>query len=172
MITSKQINNLLEYYKESKKMPNGNLEVFYNPDRSEILQLKRQSRTPKDFYVRFIADARPPQKVYVFDANIAVHNDVLNLLSFPTRFNETPYLILGTGKVTDNGIINLFDVHFLQAEILRLFSSPTKLIKFYDTLFNYKWEWCNYYIKGLTSYLDKEKEQFEATKKAWLNRNK
>jgi hypothetical protein len=149
-------------------MPTGELVVYANPTRSEVLQLKKDSISSRDFYIRFIANAKDNiREVYVFDSNIAIHNDTLNLLGLSTRFSESPYLILGTGKVDSTGTINLFEVHFMQSEVLQLFSSPKKVIKFYDELFGYNWDWTDYYIRGLKGFLEKQKELFEKTKNAW-----
>ena len=166
MITSKEILNLLEFYQDVKNMPNGVMTVFTNPSRGEITNLRVTSKNKNNFFIRFIANGKSGQ-IHVFDGTIGVHNDVLKLLGLPVRFTESPYLILGAADVVSSGDMDLLEVHLQQPEIIRLFPSPTKLIKFYTELFGYKWDWVDRYIRNFKMSLDTEHKKFEHQKSVW-----
>lgn len=163
MITSKKINFLLETYLTSKKVVTANgpreLVIYENPDTSErqdiILLAKKTQKGGSGPMIRIIADARPPQKVYVWDAYNAIHITAKPIIGLSSaRSEQTPWLLYG--NCVPKG---------MKFELISWDEKPSyRNIKFFDNFFSYKWDWLNKYV-DTTEYFDDIKRWVETYRK-------
>ena len=110
MITSKQLNNLLEKYSTSRRTSNGYMEVIENPSSSELINIVKASKKA-DGEIRFLADAKT-RIVYVFNADLGLHFEARNLLNMG-RSEDTPNILDGVGEVS-GGRAKVLDVIYLE----------------------------------------------------------
>jgi len=151
LITSKQIIELVEIYSTGFKVRSVFVSVYENPTKSEIQEIisstkKSQSGSFQD--IRFIADGRPPQKLYMWDSYYSEHIKVLKLLKLPT--SRTPYVMTGGCSITGSGLKLVWDNRPEEKEDPDFFKKSS----------SYGWDWLGDYmdIKGYLPKLTKEEK--------------
>ena len=162
MITSKQIFAVFEKYLTNKRVNtfrgDRELVIYENPTTSELQDIKRLGNkdhgdTP---YIRFIADARPPQKIWVWDAYNGEHLTARSLIGLPSTYSaQTPWLLYGC--CDSRGSKMILDDWDNKP------SYSYNNLKFYDKFFTYNWNF-------LDKYMDK-REFFDELEK-WFNKCK
>lgn len=156
MITSKQIFGLLETYEKAQ----GKIVIYSNPDKSDLIKLRKAAEDKLEVMTRFTADANT-RKLYVWDGYIALHAQARSMLGLPTEYQKTPWLINGLNEIVRVKLTcpNILDLDMLSPPM----SNPNhkifpkvEVIKFYKELFSYNWDWVNTYISGFTNVLNKD----------------
>ena len=128
MITSKQILKICELWDKSGTAFGKQYDIFRNPTSSDIAKLKKASPTGE---FRYIADAESP-KVYVWDANAALHGLVQTVINLYSINSREPNLYKGYCKLSGGQLVsdNVGDYCFTSKK------------------YNNKWGWLDTYIKG------------------------
>jgi hypothetical protein len=184
MITSRQINKLFEEWDRTVKDGNKSIDLFLNPTSSDLKEIysKMSSNNPNK-EVRFIANAKAPQKVYMWDAALAVHYAIAYVLGLergPASFDEPVFVFDGFGYLRGGKVIPVFShgtaKNIVDTEYARFSGkskTPPKVIpdwaSDYDTLeefFKYNWNFIDRYVPGVSSYINNERTKFLA----WLKR--
>lgn len=169
MITSKQINQVIEQYVNAQKTPNGYVQVFSNPSQSELKSIVQNSKSSSSSkcMIRFIADARD-RKVYIWDAYLAVHDDGRKIIGFPTSIMQTPYLVNGLAWITNGKMIG---PSWVSTEtVIKDSGSKSnpkermKCLTYLDQVFSYNWDWLDNYISNSSTYVDKKELEIKKTK--------
>ena len=159
MIASKYIIKLSEIYIDSKKTASGYTKFFANPTKSDIVELTRDSTSDE---LRFVADARLPQKVYVWDAYFISHQDARKILGLPIPDYSVPYLINGHAKLQNGKIVSdgsdIIDI----ASITLTYKGKNwkEYQEFLGKVFSYDWKWLDTYIGGWSEYIKSRKEKY------------
>lgn len=169
MITSSQILKLYEDWEKTISYGNKPINIFVNPTSSDLIKLTKSiSDSPKE--VRFIADAKT-QKVYVWDASLAIHNNVRPQLGFSHEILDTSNIIDGTVGLS-NGKLNMIEDNLNDIPILinllkqksvsdsKLVSIKNYLIKIFET----KWNWVGKYIFGFEDYISRQRDNYKKLK--------
>ena len=76
MITAKRILKIYESWIKSVSVFGDTVHIYENPDSSDLIKLNKESGLKK---FRFISDDKE-HKLYVWDAELAVHSDILGAL--------------------------------------------------------------------------------------------
>ena len=133
----------------------GFVDVFINPSQPEIIKVASK----KTNRIRFTADARSPQTVFVWDASKSTHYEMLPLLG-PDRCDIYPYILGGVAEIQDPNTVMIGWDNFFHLTNLLDSSSTKNVIEFLIKLFSYDWIWLNEYF-WVTEYIDKRKMEFE-----------
>lgn len=159
MITSKQINNLFETYKNGYKIGNDYIEVFTNPDSKELRDAATDGYNKNNSgSIRFLAD-HSDSKVYVWNARI-LHSAMAVKLGYADCVETNNYhVFLGLAKV-DAGKAVVIESDNLNWR----FTEKSKI--FLDSFFNLNWNWLNTYI-NCSNYLAKRKEEYFRIRRTW-----
>jgi hypothetical protein len=177
MITSKKILKISEEWFRSVKNGNITANVYINPGSSDITELYKSAalaNRPGNPPVRFIADSKT-QKVYVWDAYYAYHDDVAKILGFsrPNEYlDEPPFVYDGYGKISQGKLIGN-DEHgttsnldsllgSLEGNDIRYFSDRQikSRIDILRTVFSYNWTFIDKYLTGFSKFIEKRKHRF------------
>lgn len=168
MITSKQIIGIFEEWFKDIPSPFGRsktpVSIFVNPTSSDIGKLNKSFKESGNRLneVRFIADAKS-QKVYVFDSNLAIHDQVLPSLGLKYKDSN---IILGDGKLF-NGKIMFLDENLVghSVESVLKYGKRPQVVKeevvYLKQLFKYNWLWLDRYLIGIKNRLVELQNQFE-----------
>jgi hypothetical protein len=178
MITSKRIIQLVEEWFRDVKNGNISASVYVNPGSSDIRELyKRAELANRAGFpaIRFIADSRSPQKVYVWDAYYAYHDDVSKVLGFSRpneHLDEPPFVYDGYGKIVSGKLVGN-DTYATTLNIDKLLDSlesnngrhfSDKQIKdridILRTIFSCNWMFIDRYIPGFSKIIEKRKQKF------------
>ena len=133
----------------------GYLEVFINPAQSEM----RQVASEKTNRIRFTADARSPQEVFVWDASKCIHYEMLPLLG-SDRCDVYPYILGGVAELQGSNAFMIGWDNFFHLTNLLDSSSRENVVEFLTKLFSYDWSWLNQYFSA-TEYIEKRKLEFQ-----------
>ena len=143
MITSKQIIKISEeYFKPLKTGKDLLASVFVNPGSSDITKIVMEAKQQKlpVTNARIIADARPPQKVYVWNAYSACHCDVRTLIGISSYSSDKyPYLLCGLCDIVSGNKLKL--VHWDDLVMIRDKD-------FFKKFFRYDWTWLERYMQA------------------------
>lgn len=160
MITSKYIIELSEIYIDSKKTASGYTKFFANPTKSDIVELTRDSKSDE---LRFIAVAKLPPVVYVWDAYFIPHRDARKILGLPTLDYGVPYIINGHAKLQNGKIVSdgsdIIDI----ASITLTYKGKNwkEYQEFLGKVFSYDWKWLDTYIGGWSEYIKSREKKYE-----------
>ena len=177
MITSKQIINLCEEWSKSTIAGGERVDIYENPGSSDITKIIKLIKH-KEKLIRFIADAKSPQKVYVWDSSLAVHSEIFSVLGY--HFNDwmnLPNVLVGYGHITSGKIIlgdEFGSIESLLGAVSALcdFKSPqpswkkkygkeiSNVKKYLFALFEYNWSFLDKHISGSGPFIEKEKQEF------------
>ena len=143
MITSNQI---LEIFTGSGTSYGRSINIYENPTSSDFLLLSKEAKADnrKLDSIRFIANAKSPQKVYVADADICTHENMRRILKLPLMWSSRTrdyWLIDGLAVKTSSGA--KFDRCMLYVEN-----------------FVYDWSFADRYISGFSNYLANFKRKY------------
>ena len=133
----------------------GYLDVFVNPSQSELIKVASKNSNR----IRFTADNRSPQKVWVWDASKSIHYEMLPLLG-PDRCDVYPYILGGVSELQGSNAVMIGWDNFHHLMNLMDSSSRENVIEFWSRLFSYNWSWLNEYF-FVTDYIGKRKLEFE-----------
>jgi hypothetical protein len=186
MITSKQIIKISEEWFCNVKNGNISASVYVNPGSSDIKELYKRAELANRAgspAIRFIADSRSPQKVYVWDAYYAYHNDVSKVLGFSRpneHLDEPPFVYDGYGKISSGKLIGN-DTFATTLNIDNLLNSlevdnsrhlSNKQIKdridILRSIFSCNWTFIDRYIPGFNKIIEKRKQKFVKVEKYYL----
>lgn len=180
MITSKQINNLLEDWDRSIKYGKLSIDIFTNPNSSDLKELySRLSKDNPRKEIRFIANAKD-KKVYVWDAALVHHDAVSQQLGFtsggPSRglINHPSYALDGFGIISGGKILgedNNGTISDLKTSLQYNLIDKGKKSKLdywsYEEwesrikeVFNWNWSFIDSFVSGYNQYLNKIKSDF------------
>jgi hypothetical protein len=171
VITSNQIIQLSEVYISSKKILNGRkADIYENPTSSDITLMiknaREENRTIEE--VRFIADARSPQKVYVVESYDLTHLDLYNTLNlgvsgsgYYSSSSKYPYFLNGVARISSGKLVMFSWDDFT----LQIGSKVPNVLDWFEKVFSYNWSFTDRYINGCSKYINDKKKQFEAQTK-------
>jgi hypothetical protein len=95
MITAvSDINQISDRCFKARTFRGGYVDVFVNPSQSELVKVASK----KTNRIRYTADARSPQKVWVWDASKSIHYEMLPLLG-GDRCDVYPYILGGVSEL-------------------------------------------------------------------------
>jgi hypothetical protein len=171
MITSKQLLKQIEQYSDTKNVSGHAVIIFENPTSSDILEISKTTKSsPKE--VRFIADAKT-RKVYVWDAYLAIHREILKQINVKYSAMAPPYSMIGEATINGNklnfkksdALGNWMDISL--GPIPKSLTPQQKLN--WDTdrsnanneirnYVNFDWSFADRYINGLNSYLKQQSQ--------------
>ena len=132
----------------------GYVDVFVNPSQSELVKVASK----KTNRIRFTADTRSPQTVWVWDASKAIHYEMLPLLG-SDRCDIYPYILGGVAELQDSNVEMIGWDNFYHLMNLMDSSSRQNVIEFLSRLFSYDWTWLNEYFL-VTDYIEKRNLEF------------
>lgn len=92
---------LQEKYAFSKQIHGNYVEVFVNPSHAEISRLINNSKFKE---VRFSAWDHT-EKVYIWDANLAIHHQIEGEIEGRDAWSEVDYLLSGNAKLKGNKLV-------------------------------------------------------------------
>jgi hypothetical protein len=131
MIEAENILSLLEEFERGIKFQKDYIEVYSNPSRDELKELGD--------VIRFVAHW-PTKKVYVWDAYLAMHSDVMDKMGLTKPWDKIDYL-KGTMKQQGSGYeVIILTFGDLGGEKLR-------------QLCQQDWSWTSRYGVDLKTYL-------------------
>jgi hypothetical protein len=156
MITAvSDITQISDRHYKARTFRGGYVDVFVNPSQSELVKVASK----KTNRIRFTADNRSPQKVWVWDASKAVHYEMLPLLG-PDRCDVHPYILGGLAELQGPNAVMIGWDNFFHVMNLMDSSSRQNVIEFLSKLFSYDWGWLNEYF-WVTEYVGKRRLEFE-----------
>ena len=156
MITvASDITRISDRHFKARIFRGGYLDVFMNPSQFELVNVASKNSNR----IRFTADNRSPQKVWVWDASKSIHYEMLPLLG-PDRCDVNPYILGGVAELQDSNAIMIGWDNFYHLMNLMNSSSRQNVIEFLSKLFSFDWTWLNEYF-GVTEYIEKRKLEFE-----------
>lgn len=178
MITANQIVKLSEEWFCNVKNGNISASVFVNPGSSDIMEIYKtavSSNRPGLPSIRFIADSKS-QKVYVWDAYYAYHDDVAKVLGFsrPNEYLDEPsfvydgYGVISQGKLVGNdkhGTTSNIDMLLGSLGTNRKYFSDRQIKERLDilrTVLSRNWSFIDKYIPGFNKIIEKRKHDFAA----------
>ena len=154
MITSKYIIKLSEEYFNTKNIRGFDVVIYKNPTLDEIKSLRAVNSG-----VRFIADAKS-KKVYVWDANKSIHNDIFSsLVSWGAiSWDNMDYYINGIASVFDSGrmTFTVWDFANRPGEI------NSEVRNYVITIMNQDWAWLDRYIPGASQYIKRRLSELKS----------
>jgi len=101
MITAKRILKIYESWLKTVSVFGDHVDIYENPGSSDLAKLNKESRRKlKNF--RFIADDKN-HKFYLWDANYAVHDEILGALRF--KWEDRSHLSLGSCNLIGGRLI-------------------------------------------------------------------
>jgi hypothetical protein len=150
VITSKQIDKLLEVYSGTLKLYGQAYTFYKNPSFSDFKQLVKEAKEHEDGpkkldEMKFVANAKD-KNVYVADGYWVTHIDILSNLSLPSH--DAPWLFYGYARWS--GGVAKFDtslIHYATDE----FRTNKKLL---SAFLSYDWSFVDNYISGTTSAIN------------------
>jgi hypothetical protein len=154
MITASQI---LEEYKTSFRIGSNYIEIFSNPSKKELLSCGDE--------IRFTADA-DKKEVYVWDGNLAIHDDANKTLGYGGLWFKKPIL---TGIAQKEGS-TYYAYRSDELESINL--SPPGSEEFLTKLLSYDWDFVNRYIniKDLLQILSIKLQDYKKSgTKSWAD---
>ena len=166
IITSKYIIELSEIYIDSKKTASGYTKFFANPTKSDIVEMTELAFEDKKRVleeIRFVAVAKSPPVVYVWDAFYIPHRDARKILGLPTPDYSVPYIINGHAKLQNGKIVSdgsdIIDI----ASITLTYKGKNwkEYQEFLRSVFSYKWDWLDTYIGGWSEYIESREKKYE-----------
>ena len=165
MITSKSILELFEVYIDSKKTASGYTKFFANPTKSDIVEMTELAFEDKKRVleeIRFIAVAKLPSVVYVWDAYYISHQDARKILGLSIPDYSVPYLINGHAKLQNGKIISDGSDVINIASLTLTHKGKTwkECQEFLGKVFSYDWKWLDTYIGGWSEYIKSRKEKY------------
>ena len=101
MITAKQILKIYESWLKSTSVFGKTVHIYENPDSSDLIKLSKESVLKK---FRFIADDKE-HKIYVWDAELAAHSDILGTLHLRIDPGERSHISLGSCKMSGGKLV-------------------------------------------------------------------
>ena len=134
MITSDQIISLSEKYTTSGKIYGHYLEIFENPDRSDLLKLAelvKENTNRRLETIRFVAVDKT-KTVYICDGYSNIHQDMRDLLKLPAPGY--------TGSI--DGIAKVYGGKAVMSELSNISS---------EEAVRSKWTWVDKYISGCSA---------------------
>ena len=155
IIRAHDIIKISEEWYQAKSVRSNYIDVFINPSATEI----RKVASKDSKRIRFTADARIPQKVFVWDAMKAIHYEMLSVVG-SDRIDSYPYIIGGVAEVQGSSVVMVGWDHSFHVMNLLQSSSRGNVIEFLTKLFSYDWTWLNKYFKA-TDYINKRKSEFQ-----------
>ena len=182
MITSKYIIELLEDWSKSAKVRGESVDIYENPGSTDIKEILKSVKGKSSNLVRFIADAKPPQKVYVVAGYYAIHDDMRKALgrgSINSEWKKIPYIIGGEGHIVNGQIILSPPEKYSEGESIDRLTDMISFLgqlgpksitnskdfidinkPFIESIFSYDWSFVDKYISGFKEFLDSEKKEF------------
>jgi hypothetical protein len=175
MITSKQIINQLEQYSDTKNVAGHPVIIYENPTSSDILEISKSTKSsPKE--VRFIADP-DTHKIYIWDAYLAIHRDILKQIGLKPSSWEVPILF---GEATISGTTLIYKYSDSMKMWVEMVTGPVPvsarpqdinheprkdnwLVKYVNS----DWSWADRYINGLSNFM---RQQIQVLNN-WINKN-
>lgn len=100
MRTSKQIIQIIEDWFTSAKVFGHPVDIFVNPGSSDYRELSNSIKNQKKD-IRYIVNLRPPGHVYMSDAMLLTHEDMLNSINR----QSSDKIILGYGYISSSKIV-------------------------------------------------------------------
>ena len=145
MITSKHIISLGERYKRGYRIGKDHVEVFINPDSSELtIAATDEFDKHSSGYLRFFADGSH-KEVYVWGSRI-LHSGMSSALGYNTRFdNNDPHIFLGVAKVVGGRAVAT-ESYNLSWRLETAENGNKESINFLKGFFLLLWDWLNTYI--------------------------
>jgi len=148
MITSNQINKLLEEYFKTVSGLMMPTPIFVNPSSTDFKELYQNNKSHE---ARFILDNKA-KKAYIWDANSALHGMVAREVGIYSQFNKNyPEDILSGYGVIRNGKVYMTNSDTLEI----IMSGPGPHDKEYlSGLVKINWSWASRYVDS-TEFLNK-----------------
>lgn len=153
-ITASNVNLLCEEYFHMKRIRSQAVEIYVNPsfDELKLAASKKRNR------VRFTANALE-KKVFVWDAMLAIHYDVLPLLG-NDYIDTRPNILGGLVELSGNSAVMVGWDNFHHLMDVMSSSNKSNVVQFLKKLFSYDWTWLNRYFRA-SEYIEKRKDEFE-----------
>jgi len=101
MITAKRILKIYESWLKSVVLFGETVHIYENPDSSDLIKLNKESKLKK---FRFIADDKE-HKIYVWDAELAIHYEILEKLHLRIDQGDRPHISLGSCKMSGGKLV-------------------------------------------------------------------
>jgi hypothetical protein len=133
----------------------GYVDVFVNPSQSELVKVASK----KTNRIRFTADNRSPQKVWVWDASKAIHYEMLPLLA-ADRCDVYPYILGGVAELQGSNAVMIGWDNFYHLMNVMDSCSRENVIEFLSKLFSFDWSWLDLYFL-VTEYVENRRLEFE-----------
>ena len=170
MITSKEIINISEeYLKESKNLQGIPIEIYINPTYQDFIDLSKSiSKEKRNLNtVRFIADNRSPQKVYMADAYHVCHDDIRKMIGLSLDYKNTPELFDGIARIVNNKVETVgWDKYdpFVKTAAGWHTSGDFVIQRWFDNTLKINWSWVDKYFPGFSNRVLKYKLEYESYK--------
>lgn len=154
MIKASNIKQLCEEYASVRRIRGQAVEIYVNPtlDELKIIASKKRNR------IRFTANVLE-KKVYVWDAMLAIHYDVLPVLG-NDYLDTRPNIIGGVVELNGNSAVMIGWDNFYHLMDVIESSNRENVIQFLTKLFSYDWTWMDKYFKS-SEYIGAREEEFE-----------
>jgi hypothetical protein len=167
VITSKQILSLSEDYSKSVKVFDKQVDIYKDPTSSDLTALNKSARENqyiKD-QLRFIADAKD-KSVYVWNAELAIHNEVRKTLGFPLENNWTPWLVDGLGKIAGGRLqMYIWDKFEIHLDEVNKKSKKDILRTWFEKTFAYNWSFADRYVSSFSVKMTYYENEYQKVKK-------
>ena len=164
MITSKFILNQIEQYSDTKNIAGHPVIIYENPTSSDIMEISKSIKAPSK-EVRFIADSKT-SKVYIWNAYLAIHRDILKQLNLTYSCETFPYILFGEAIINGNKL-NFKTSDTLDNWVENAVGPPPRSLQPQQKLtwgkdranqtivkyFNFNWTFADKYVNGLNRYL-------------------
>lgn len=111
MITSSQVIKLFEDWFNSAKVFGHPVDIYVNPHSSDFKELVKSIKDQRKD-IRWVVNLRPPSKIYVANALLLTHEDMLKVINR----QSSDRIILGYGQIVNNKI----DFYKYPGAIIRL----------------------------------------------------
>jgi hypothetical protein len=161
MITSKQIQKLLEDYEKTVKVLGGSCNIYKNPGSSDYTKLFKESKYK---LLKFIAD-NSNHTVYVWSADRGIHDEITKSLNLFSRLMVwDPNLICGDAQL-ENGkskMINSASLNGVVEFIKSIDSNGNPKVNKYLDTFNINWSWLDRYIANSSNSIVRFKNKIVA----------
>lgn len=154
MITSQNINYLCEEYFHMKRIRSHAVDVYVNPTLDEIKSVASKKRNR----IRFTANVLE-KKLFIWDAMLAIHYDVLPILG-SDYIDTKPNILGGIVELHGNTAVMIgWDNFYHLMDVLNS-SNRSNVEQFLLKLFSYDWTWLEKYFQA-SKYLAERKQEFE-----------
>ena len=160
MITSKQVIDIAEKWLVSKTFYTGEVDIFINPSSSDWIEIRKSCKYP---VVRFFADNKN-KKVYVWDADQAIHQSVANVsevgLSSRIQSND-PNIIAGEAGLSSGRAV-MEGSHIMEGSLRYIEHGTMSKIEtmHLQDILKIDWTWTKQYV-DCSKYLAKFKSDLD-----------